>query len=150
MTKLAPCFSVDVPYTFYFYIYIYICVCVSYHCCPCRHDDVIKWKHFSRYWPFLALFAGNSPVTGEFSSQRPVTRSFDVFLDLRVTIQSSKQSKRRIFKAPSHPLFRHHNCLYLSEMTKERCSINPVTDQKDYLRHVSIRQYPQPIPLTSV
>ena len=20
---------------------------------PWRHDDVIKWKHFSRYWPFL-------------------------------------------------------------------------------------------------
>ena len=28
----------------------------------------------------LALCEGNSPVTGEFSSQRPVTRSFDVFL----------------------------------------------------------------------
>ena len=31
----------------------------------------------------LALCAGNSPVTGEFPSQRPVTRSFDVFFDLR-------------------------------------------------------------------
>ena len=30
----------------------------------------------------LALCAGNSPVTDEFSSQRPVTRSFDVFFDL--------------------------------------------------------------------
>ena len=29
----------------------------------------------------LALCAGNSPVTGEFPSQRPVTRSFDVFFD---------------------------------------------------------------------
>ena len=27
----------------------------------------------------LALCAGNSPVTGEFPSQRPVTRGFDVF-----------------------------------------------------------------------
>ena len=27
----------------------------------------------------LALCAGNSPVTGEFYSQRPVTGSFDVF-----------------------------------------------------------------------
>ena len=32
---------------------------------------------------FLALCAGNSPVTGEFPSQRPVTRSFEVFFDLR-------------------------------------------------------------------
>ena len=28
--------------------------------------------------------AGNSPVTGEFPSQRPVTRSFEVFFDLRL------------------------------------------------------------------
>ena len=31
----------------------------------------------------LAICAGNSPVTGEFPTQRPVTRSFDVFFDLR-------------------------------------------------------------------
>ena len=30
----------------------------------------------------LAIFAGNSPVTGEFPAQRPVTRSFDIFFDL--------------------------------------------------------------------
>ena len=27
----------------------------------------------------LAYSAGNSPVTGEFPTQKPVTRSFDVF-----------------------------------------------------------------------
>ena len=32
----------------------------------------------------LTLCTGNSPVTGEFPSQRPVTRSFDVFFDLRL------------------------------------------------------------------
>ena len=42
------------------------------------HEDVIKWKHFPRYWP---LCVWNSPVTGEFPSQRPVTRSFDVFFE---------------------------------------------------------------------
>ena len=31
----------------------------------------------------LALYAGKSPVTGEFPAQRQVTRSFDVFFDLR-------------------------------------------------------------------
>ena len=40
------------------------------------YDDFIKWKHFLRYWPFCA---GNSPVTGEFPSQRPVTQSFGIF-----------------------------------------------------------------------
>ena len=32
----------------------------------------------------LAICAGNSPVPGEFPLQRPVTRSFDVFFDLRL------------------------------------------------------------------
>ena len=32
----------------------------------------------------LAFCAGNSPVTGEFPAQRPVTRSFDVSFDLRL------------------------------------------------------------------
>ena len=30
----------------------------------------------------LAICAENSPVTGEFRAQRPMTRSFDVFFDL--------------------------------------------------------------------
>ena len=51
------------------------------------HDGVIKWKHFPRYWFFCA---GNSPVTGEFPSQRPVTRSFDVFFDLRLNKRFGK------------------------------------------------------------
>ena len=32
----------------------------------------------------LAICAGNSPVRGEFPTERPVTRSFDVFFDLRL------------------------------------------------------------------
>ena len=30
----------------------------------------------------LAICAGNSPVTGKFPAQMPVTQSFDVFFDL--------------------------------------------------------------------
>ena len=72
------------------------------------HDDVIKWKH---YWmkTLLALCAGNSPVTGEFPSQRPVTRSFDVFFDLRLNKRLSKQSRGWRFETPSRPLWPHHN-----------------------------------------
>ena len=40
----------------------------------------------------LAICAGNSPFTGEFPAQRPVTRSFDVFSDLRLNERLSKQS----------------------------------------------------------
>ena len=32
----------------------------------------------------LVICAGNSPVTSEFPAQKPVTRSFDVFFDLRL------------------------------------------------------------------
>ena len=32
----------------------------------------------------LAICVGNLPVTGEFPAQGPVTRSFDVFFDLRL------------------------------------------------------------------
>ena len=38
-----------------------------------------------------ALCAGNSPVAGEFPARRPVTRSFDVFFDMRLNKHLSKQ-----------------------------------------------------------
>ena len=68
------------------------------------HDDVIKWKHFPRYWPFVR--------GGEFTgppSQRPVTRSFGVFFDLRPIKRFSKQSLRWWFETPSGSLWRHCN-----------------------------------------
>ena len=40
----------------------------------------------------LALCAGNSPVTGEFPTQRPVTRSFDVSLDLRMNWANNREA----------------------------------------------------------
>ena len=40
----------------------------------------------------LAICAENSPVPGEFPAQRPVTRGFDVFFDLRLDKRLSKQS----------------------------------------------------------
>ena len=50
------------------------------------------WRHqmeiFSALLPFCV---GNSPVTGEFPSQKPVTRSYDIFFDLRLNQQLSKQ-----------------------------------------------------------
>ena len=57
----------------------------------------------------LALCAGNSPVTGEFPSQRPVTRSSDGFLDLRLNKRLGKQSRCRWLETPSDPLWYHCN-----------------------------------------
>ena len=50
---------------------------------------------------------GNSPVTGEFPAQRPVMRSFDVFVDLRLNKRLSKQSWGWWFETQKHPLLRH-------------------------------------------
>ena len=63
-------------------------------------------------WTFsvlLALCAGNSLVTGEFHSQRPVTRSFDVFFDLCLNKRFSTLSKRRWFETPWRSLWHHSN-----------------------------------------
>ena len=58
---------------------------------------------------WLALCAGNSPVTGEFPSQRPVKPSFDVFFDRRLNKRLSKQPRRLRFETPPRSLWRHCN-----------------------------------------
>ena len=55
----------------------------------------------------LAICAGKSPVTGEFPTQRPVTRSFDAFCDLRLNKRLSKQLWGWWFETQSQPLWRH-------------------------------------------
>ena len=50
------------------------------------------WRHqMEKFSELLAICEGNSPVTGEFPSQRPVMRSFDIFFDLNKRL--SKQSR---------------------------------------------------------
>ena len=58
---------------------------------------------------WLAICAGNSPVPGEFPTQRPVTRSFDVYSDLRLNKRLSKQSWGWWFETLSRSLWRHRN-----------------------------------------
>ena len=68
------------------------------------------WRHQMKIFPaLLAICAGNSPVTGEFPAQRPVTRSFDIFYDLRLNKRLSKQWCGWWFETPSHPLWHHCN-----------------------------------------
>ena len=55
------------------------------------------------------LCAGNSPVTSEFPSQKPVTRSFDVFFDLHLNKLLSKQSWGWWCETPPRSLWRHCN-----------------------------------------
>ena len=68
------------------------------------------WRHqMETFSALLVLCAGNSPVPGEFPSQRPVMRSFDVFFDLRLNKRLSKQSWGWWFETLSRSLWRHCN-----------------------------------------
>ena len=58
---------------------------------------------------WLAICAGNSSVPGELPAQRPVTRSFDVFFDVRLKRRLSKRSWCWWFETLPCPLWRHSN-----------------------------------------
>ena len=71
---------------------------------------LFTWRHqMETFSALLTICAGNSPVPGEFPAQRPVTRSFDVFFDLRLNKRLSKQWWGWWFEMPSSPLWRHCN-----------------------------------------
>ena len=64
------------------------------------HDDVIKWQHFPRYWPFVRgihRWPVNSPHKGQW-------RRALMFFYLRLNKQLSKQSWCWWFETPSRPL----------------------------------------------
>ena len=64
-------------------------------------DDVIKWKHLSVTGPLWGESTGDRWIP----SQRPVTRSFEVFFDRCL----SKQSRCRWCETPSRSLWSHYN-----------------------------------------
>ena len=71
------------------------------------------WRHqLQSFSALLAICAWNSPVTGKFSPQRPVTRGFAVFFDLLLNKWLSKQRWGWWFETPSRPLWSHCNVLY--------------------------------------
>ena len=90
------------------------------------------WRYeMETFSALLALCAGNLPVTGEFPAQRPVTRSFDVFFDMRLNKRLSKQSWGWWFETPSRPLWRHCNVC-----NTEVCI---VYDSREHRSHSNIR-----------
>ena len=73
-------------------------------------STITWWRHqMETFFALLAICAGNSPVSGEFPAQRPVTRSFDVFFDLCLNERLRKQSWGWWFETLSRPLWRHCN-----------------------------------------
>ena len=99
----------------------------------CQWVNMVAWDVRGSWWchgiePFsalLALCAGNSPVTGEFPSQRPVTQNFYVFSDLRPNKPLSKQSTHWWFETPSRSLWR----------TCYDCGINATQHRSQSPRH---------------
>ena len=75
----------------------------------------------------LAICAGNSPVPGEFPTQRPVTRSFDVYFDLCLNKRLSKQPWGWWFETLSWSLWRHRNVhAQLATHSLNPCMIVPM------------------------
>ena len=103
-----------------------------------EHDDVIM-ETFSA---LLAFCAGNSPVSGEFPAQRPVTRSFDVFFDLHPNKRLSKQWWGWWFETLSRSLWRHRNEYISSGMhlsTQFSNSTNKLTQQPHRDNHYEMK-----------
>ena len=76
----------------------------------------VLWRRhqMEAFAALLAICAGHPLVTGEFPGQRPMRRSFDVFIDLRLNKRLSKQSWGWWFGTPSRPLWRHYNVYEIS------------------------------------
>ena len=81
------------------------------------------WRHqMETFSALLAICAGNSPVSGEFPAQRPVTRNFYVFFDLRPNKLLSKQWWSWWFETPSRPLWRCRNVWASSDNNQQNTS----------------------------
>ena len=74
-------------------------------CLP--HGDVIKWKHFPRYCPFVRGIHRTIPLTKASDAE------LYVFFDLRLNKLLSKQSWGWWFETPSCPLWRHCHAMYV-------------------------------------
>ena len=86
-------------------IYVRKHTCTSISIIP-GYWEVAWWRHqMETFSALLAICAG----TGEFPAQRPVTRSFDVYFDLRLNKRLSKQWWGWWFEALSCSLWRHCN-----------------------------------------
>ena len=86
----------------------------------CTGENLMKLALVDENIPYRIITPSNENIfrvishlcgefTDEFPAQRPVTRSFDVFFDLRPNERLSKQPWGWWFDTPSRPLWRHSN-----------------------------------------
>ena len=80
------------------------------HLRNCAICSLTWWRHqIETFSALLALCVGNSPVTVEFPTQMPVTRSFDDFFHLCLNKRWSKHWWGWWFETPSRSLWRQCN-----------------------------------------
>ena len=104
----------------------------------CNNFMFMMTPSMETFSALLAICVENSPVTGEFPAQRPVTRSFDVFFDLCLNKRLSKQWWSWWFETLSHPLWRHRNvydsCAFwkLTLLFNEACQLVAIAEVAIY------------------
>ena len=104
--------------------------------------SITWWRHQMETFSALLDFrAGNSPATSEFLAQSPLTRSFDVLLDLRVNKRINKQWWGCWFETPQRPLWRHCNGWHHDEFFRvvwvALCNLMTLCISKLALRYLS-------------
>ena len=123
-------------------IWTYSCRLCTYFCTigPYRRHQMETFSALP------ALCVWNSPVPGEFHAQGPMTRSYDVFFDLRLNKRLGKQSWGWQSETSSRPFWRHCNALahavslYCLEYFPRYIKlIGPVYHTLDPLIHASTR-----------
>ena len=104
------------------------------YCCMSSDEQWLSWT-VVKGWKSAHGWMGNSPVSGEFPAQRPVTRSFDVFFDLRMNERLSKRSRGWWLETPSHPLWRQSNDwkLWIWLLTHGLNAVDPSQIMKDWI-----------------
>ena len=81
-----------------------------------KHDDVIKWKHFPRYWPFVI---GHRWI--------PRTKASEAELWYSFYNRLSKQSRGWWFETPLRPFWLHCNGLGIYLVMTEGLGNPPCT-----------------------
>ena len=89
--------------------------------------------------PLCGEFTG----PGEFPAQRPVTRNFDVFFDLRLNKRISKQSWGWWYETPSWSVWRQCN-VYVGMWIVHLCIFMASVDLKYYRRFKALHLFPTP------
>ena len=83
-----------------------------------RHQNLMMTSSNGSIFRVTGPLCGEFTGPGEFPTQRPVTRSFDVFFDLRLNKRLSKQPWGWWFETPAWSLWRHRNDQNLTLMNK--------------------------------